>query len=178
MKNESAKLVGLSEMSLIDILNEQTGLSEPKKEKLPAWVNLENGSSKAYDAIHELKLEKLSYIKTHSLVSDFKVKKRYQITRIEVAKKISMARTGLFTHGSYSKKLNEHLTEVNGILENEKINRVKPKGLSACSKKEVINKARNYKDGEDYWKNRRLLEFYEDLIAKMPFKDRRILGLT
>ncbi|NOU52603.1 hypothetical protein HG263_19040 [Pseudoalteromonas sp. JBTF-M23] len=165
-------------MSLIDILNEQIGQSEPKEETLPAWVNPENGSKKAYDAINELKLEKLSYIKTHYLVADFKAKKRYKITQIEVAKKITMARTGLFTHGSYSNDLNKYLTEVNEVLENEKINRVKPKGLNACSKEEVINKARNYKDGEDYWKNRRLLEFYEDLIAKMPFKDRRILRLT
>jgi len=162
-------------MSLLGLLDEETA---PKGiDELPDWVSKENGSYIAYQAIGALKLDKLAYIKKHTRAVDFKAKKKYHISQLEVAAAVNMARTGLFSHGPYAAELKKFLSDTNDALEQVKERKLKPKGLRAECKEDVIKKAIDYKSECKYWKNKKIEEFYDSLLGKMPLKDRQKLGL-
>lgn len=163
-------------MSLLDILNEET--AQARKKELPDWVVDKNSSLKVYNKINELRLERLGYIKQHGKAKDYKKKGNYQITQVEVARAVDMARTGLFTHGSYADKLNDYLGDVNKDLEARKTERIKKVGLRANSKETVVKKAQTLQQDYDDLKNMKLSEFYDDLAKKMPLKDKQKLGLV
>ncbi|PKG86290.1 hypothetical protein CXF85_00850 [Colwellia sp. 75C3] len=162
-------------MNLLEILNEETTLS--RKEDFPNWISNSNSSLKVFHKIKELNLEKLSYIKKHGKVNDYRKKGNYQITQVEVASAVEMARTGLFTHGSYAKELKAYLDSVNDDLEKRKVERVKKVGLRANDKETVVKKAQSLQQNYDELKNKKLSEFYDDVAKKMPLKDKQKLGL-
>ncbi|GAC19019.1 hypothetical protein [Paraglaciecola arctica] len=165
-------------MSLLDILGEEEGANQ-KDDALPNWVNKDNASLGAYNAINTLKLEKLSYIKKHNNAARYRLKGPYQITQKEVINMISQGRTGVFGAGrnSYSEALNKYLDDINEELEIKKNERIKKVGLRALDKKEVIKKAQNLQQEYDELKDKKLSDFYDDLLKKMPLSDIKKLGL-
>jgi hypothetical protein len=88
--------------------------------KIPPWVSDSNITLIAYKATMELMDEKLNYIKSSNNLSDFRVKKNYQISANSVANKISVATTTLISTSSYSKNFSCFLNDINNQLENEK----------------------------------------------------------
>lgn len=163
-------------MNLLDILNEE--LSSNQKEILPEWISENNSSLKAYRKINKLKLDKLDYIKKHSKVSDYKLKSNYKISNKALIDALQMSRTGLFgEQNSYAGSLKRYLGSTNDELEKKKSGRLKKGGLLAKDKKTVVKKAQSLQQEYDALKNKKLSEFYDDLVNKMPIKDRQKLGL-
>ena len=162
-------------MSLLDILNEE--VISNQKEILPEWVSENNSSLKAYRKINELKLDKLDYISRHSKVSDYRKKSNYSISHQDVIDALQMARSGLFSHNSYAENLKGYLKSTNEELEKKKRSRLNKGGLLAKDKKTVVKKAQSLQQEYDALKNKKLSEFYDDLVNKMPIKDRQKLGI-
>jgi hypothetical protein len=162
-------------MNLLDILNEE--VISNQKEILPDWVSENNSSLKAYRKINELKLDKLDYIKRHSKVSDYRKKSNYSISNQDVIDALQMGRSGLFGHNSYAEALKGYLKSTNEELEQKKSSRLKKGGLLAKDKKTVVKKAQSLQQEYDALKNKKLSEFYDDLVNKMPIKDRQKLGI-
>ena len=88
-----------------------------------------------------------------------------------------MGRSGLFGHNSYTEGLKGYLKSTNEELEQKKSGRLKKGGLLAKDKKTVVKKAQSLQQEYDALKNKKLSEFYDDLVNKMPIKDRQKLGL-
>jgi hypothetical protein len=165
-------------MSLLDILGEEEGANQ-KEDALPDWVNEGNASLGAYNAIYALKLEKLSYIKKHNKAASYRLKGPYQITQMDVINMIPQGRTGVFGAGrnSYSENLNKYLDETNNELEIKKNERIKKVGLRAHDKEAVVKKAQILQQDYDELKDKKLSDFYDDLLKKMPLSDIKKLGL-
>lgn len=88
--------------------------------ELPAWVSDRNASLRAWQYVEELKKEKALYIKHHNRVSDYLIKKVYQIKGADVAKALGMNRASLMNTSKYSNKFREYLDNVNKELKDAK----------------------------------------------------------
>ncbi|WP_114325131.1 hypothetical protein [Candidatus Colwellia aromaticivorans] len=163
-------------MTLLDILNKE--VNSNIKEGVPDWVSEKNASLKAYNIINELKLEKLTFIKKHSKVTDYRKKGNYQIKIQDIVRQMKEGRTGVFQSNSYSTDLKKYFKEINDELEKKMNARIKKKGgLLAKNKITIVKKAQSLQQEYDELKDKKLSEFYDDLIGKMPIKDKLKLGI-
>lgn len=88
-----------------------------KTKKFPDWVSEDNLSMKAVEKIEELKILRLHYINSHNKVSEYKIKKNWQISAGEVARSIGAAKTTLISTSTYSKELKTFLDLANKSLD-------------------------------------------------------------
>lgn len=97
---------------------EDKAKSAQEPELLPDWVDKSNKSYDAYVALHEIKGERLDYIRSHKNKSDYKGKfSSYQINGSQVADRAGMSKVTLTSTSSYSSGFNDDLDEVNDFLE-------------------------------------------------------------
>jgi hypothetical protein len=92
--------------------------SAQEPEVLPDWVDKSNKSYDAYVVLHEIKGERLDYIRNHKNKSHYKSKfSTFQINGSQVAKRADMSKVTLTSSSSYSAGFNNELDEVNYFLE-------------------------------------------------------------
>lgn len=87
---------------------------------LPSWVSEKNLSSRAYAATMQLMDEKLLYIQSKKNLSDFRVKRQYQISAAELARCIGVSTSTITSKSSYSNNLTAFLNDVNRTLIDKK----------------------------------------------------------
>lgn len=173
-------------MDLKDILAQS--IEEEKaelKDKMPEWVSAQNASLAAYNAINSLKKEKFAYISKHKTATAFRIAKKFQVQKKEVADAVGATTQAIFYASSYSEKLIEHLQGkdgnggVNGELMKRKDERISKSrtGLASKSKSEV------YSTAQEAMKRIKELEMQnaaaqlELAIAKLPINVRVKLKL-
>jgi hypothetical protein len=115
--------------------------SAQEPEILPDWVDKSNKSYNAYVALHEIKSERLDYIRSHKNKSHYKSKfSTYQINGSQVAKKAEMSKVTL-TSSSYSGGFNDELVEVNvflGLAKENKLTKDAPKETETGKKPDTL----------------------------------------
>jgi hypothetical protein len=116
--------------------------SAQEPEVLPDWVNKSTKSYDAYLALHEIKADRLDYIRGHINKSAYKSKFRsFQINGSQVADRASMSKVTLTSSASYSGGFNDELDDVNDFLELAKEARLKkdtPKETKTGKKPDTI----------------------------------------
>lgn len=116
--------------------------SAQESEVLPDWVDKSNKSYDAYVVLHEIKGERLDYIRNHKNKSHYKSKfSTFQINGSQVAKRADMSKVTLTSSSSYSAGFNNELDEVNHFLElakKEKLTKGAPKETETGKKPDTI----------------------------------------
>jgi len=146
-------------MEFNDLLAQSVEEDKADTEKeLLEWVSKDNKSFVAWEAINNIKKEKIAYISKHKTATAFRTVSKFQVKKSEVALIVDISTQMLFYGLSYSKKLLEYLEGkedqegvrdggVNGELMKRKNERIaKPRtGLASKSKPEVYATAQEAK---------------------------------
>ncbi|MFC3679006.1 hypothetical protein [Bacterioplanoides pacificum] len=131
---------------VLNYFSDKAKETAPADAPAPTWVSKKNASYAAWVYVEELKLEKIRYIKRHHKVSDYLVKKHYQIKGSDIASHLKINRSSLMNTSSFSSKFRQYLDETNTFLTKEKENKLKqaknkPSRGSIRSSKEELVKA-------------------------------------
>jgi flagellar hook-basal body complex protein FliE len=155
-----------------------TAITEVDKEL--EWIKLHPTAEEAYEAINNLKEEKLRYIRGHPNKSSYKVQKYWTISKAEVGRRIGKESQPLFNSNTFSEKLTKYFDKVNDDLHKSKESRLnKPKkGYQHKTKEELKNSTIELTN-----ENKKLLqntceELYGRLLNDIPLDVKRKLGLN
>lgn len=143
------------------------------------WVKLHPTAEEAYNAINNIRDEKLRYIRGHPDRASYKYKKYWTISKAEVARRVGKESQPLFNSNKYSVGLKNYFNDVNEKLHVAKESRInKPnKGYQHKTKEELKNSTIKLTK-----ENKKLLqntceELYEKMLNDIPLDVKRKLGL-
>lgn len=164
---------------LLDLVIE----TQSTETKTPDWVNNSNRSGLAYSAIGVLQVEKLKYIHSHKLETDFSKKSNYLISISELGRSINTAVPTLSSTSSYSEPLMSYLKEINTRLETEKkttiqkYKRTRSKGTKQKNKDEIRSELNMLKSELKRVKSKNAEDQAMSVIKRLPLPVKRLLGL-
>ncbi|MDP5134772.1 hypothetical protein ORJ04_02290 [Rheinheimera baltica] len=148
-------------------------------EKLPLWVDKNNASYSAYNAINEIKQAKFRFIHGHSKERDYNKKSNFLVSKAEVATRIGKTPQSIFHASAYSAHLSTYFDEVNETLlaaKNKKIEK-KAHGLQHLTKEELKTKTKTAVEELTAIKQYNCEELYARLLGNMPLDVKRKFGL-
>jgi len=176
---------------MVDIDSFYQDLDEQNKlriaSKVPKWVSKNNRSWLAYNCICKLKEVKLKFIKKSKLTKAFSQKKKFLITKVEVARAMDLMLSGysnissqtLFSKNDFSIKLTAFFDEQNKEL--SKMAEIKIKNaktsLRSRSKSELVSVAQENRVSLTKIKQNTALELLELTINRLPLDVKRKLDI-
>ena len=157
--------------------------SRDLEDSLPDWVSEKNASFKAWRYVEELKKEKKQYIGCHCNVTDYLVKKTYQIKGTEVAKAVSISRASLMNTSKYSNGFRKYLEGVNAELDAAKNSMLKKsrqspsRGSIRNSKDDLLRVNIELKKRVTELEEQKTDELVRFAINQLPLPIKRALGI-
>jgi hypothetical protein len=146
---------------------------------LPSWVSEKNSSHNAYKAILALKKDKLTFIKKHSLKSQYIKKSNYRMQKSEVARLTNKKAQPLFNSNAYSEGLTNFFDHINAQLEEAKEQRInRPRrGLRNKRKEDLVNEHKALLKTHQTNLSQIVGELYQKVMDRMPLDVKRKLKL-
>ncbi|WP_339673923.1 hypothetical protein [uncultured Zhongshania sp.] len=168
---------------MLSYFEEKSRGENDNDEGLPRWVTKENGSYPAWRLIHDMRLEKIEYIKAHNRPTDYTRNGTYKIRGSDIAKALNMNRSSLFNSSSFSNSLKQYLDEINTELEEFK-NKVlaraeksKSRGTIRSSKDELVTKNAELKSRVSELEELKVQELVSHVFDQLPLDIKRKLGI-
>jgi hypothetical protein len=157
--------------------------AKARNSEAPVWVSETNATYRIYEAIKELELSKRVFIDEHSVASDYKNKRAYQISVVDISHQTGLSSTTIAHTSKYSKDVALYLKDVNDSLNEEKNERLeKTKRIQQSStrqrkKEQLIIEVRALREKIVTIQSKNAIEQAEYVLSNLPLPIRRHLGL-
>jgi hypothetical protein len=157
--------------------------SKEQESDIPKWISAKNASLKAWRYVEELKKEKAFYIKRHYKITDFLVKKTYQIKGSDISNALGISRASLMNTSKYSSQFKEYLDDINSELEKEKEARIRKhketpsRGSIRNSKEELVRVNVELRKKIDELESKKIGELVSHVFDQLPLPIKRKLGI-
>ncbi|WP_149867938.1 hypothetical protein [Cellvibrio sp. PSBB023] len=149
----------------------------------PSWVSGDNASLEAWKITESLKKERTAYINRHRKISDFELKKTYQIKPSEIARLTGITRPTLMHTSSYSKGFSDYLAAVNRELAELKDRQISnagkksPRGSIRSNKDDLLHANVELRKALSEMENKNIENLVRHAFDQLPLPIKRKLGI-
>lgn len=157
--------------------------NEGQTSEPPAWVSKKNVSYSAWECVENLKKVKIDYIKNHHRLSDYTIKRNYQINGSEIASILEINRSSLMNTSTFSNNFRKYLDGINSELnriKEDKIKKIKLKpsrGSIRSNKDELVNINASLRKEVESLKSQKTEELVRRTFDQLPLPIKKKLGI-